>query len=85
MSVLLEVLANTFEETGLMKHISRLSVCAMHTRTSESIYALSLLMKLCQIYNKGHYRNAFLAYLHSLVSGCKDTKICYMQDIGSKM
>ena len=43
MSVLLEVLANTFEETGVMEHISRLKICLRREpiayTTSESINA----------------------------------------------
>ena len=64
MSVLIEVSPNTFEETGSMKHISRLRICRgvslQHTLQAKAYYSV-LPHETWRISIKGLFRNAFLA------------------------
>ena len=64
MSVIIEVSPNTFEETGIMEHISRLMMCYRDIAyTLKRKHKCSVLPhEIWRIPIIGQYRNAFLAY-----------------------
>lgn len=64
MSVIIEVSPNTFEETGIMEHISRLKICYRDIAyTLKRKHKCSVLPhEIWRIPIIGQYRNAFLAY-----------------------
>ena len=69
MSVLIEVSPNTFEETGSMEHISRLTVCwvnSIHNKRKHN--AWSLLLKLGEFLSKDSIAMLFLLTAYILLS-----------------
>ena len=64
MSVIIEVSPNTFEETGIMEHISRLMICYRDIAyTLKRKHKCSVLPhEIWRIPIIGQYCNAFLAY-----------------------
>ena len=76
MSVLIEVSPNTFEETGLMEHISRLKICYWNIAYTikRKHKCSSLLMKLGEFLSKDCIAMLFLLTAFALESKCKDTK-----------